>query len=135
LQFFRSGAVEFYVSLNRLLVGPSLILGGRLERRIVVSIERSLEWLKKCDKEAPFIIYVTFFNVRTYKIARVYPGDGGGPGFQQTTNYLPGLLVEHVPASRGELALVLQPTIDTVWQAAGSNRSPFFRSGEWDEQT
>ena len=55
-------------------------------------------------------------------------------GFQQTMNYLPGLLVERVPASREELALVLRPTIDTVWQAAGSNQSPFYEGGRWHEQ-
>jgi len=120
--------------MARFQVGDSLIIGGALERHIVVCVERSLEWLAKCDKEPPFIVFVTFFNVRQVRIARIYPGDGGGAGFQQSMNYLPGFLIEHVPASRGELALTLRTTIDTVWQAAGSNRSPFYEGGRWQEQ-
>ena len=134
LQFFRSGAVESYASMARFQVGDTLILGGSLERHIVTCIHRALEWLGKCDKAPPFIVYVTLFNVRQYRIAKVYPGDNGMAGFQQTMNYLPGLLVERVPASREELALVLRPTIDTVWQAAGSNQSPFYEGGRWHEQ-
>ncbi len=98
-----------------------------LHERSVVCIQHSLAWLRKCGKEPPFIVFVTLFSMRGYKISKVFPGDGGAGGFQGAINYLPGLLFEqHIPATRDELAVALKPVIDTVWQAAGSSQSPFY---------
>ncbi len=134
-QVFRNGIIEAVdmslLGINALSVAqfhsnidPKSFYGERYERKLLEAVKRFVGLLKFLDVETPFFIMVSFLGVKGYKIA-----------FQKSAHHIieytneidrnsliiPEVMVEDFDVN---LAEVMRPIFDTIWNAAGYTNSP-----------
>jgi hypothetical protein len=98
--------------------------GEIYERRLVVAVKRFLAVQKLLGIDPPFFIMVSFLGVKGYKISHPKASPMYHPRiepFDRANQVIPEVMVEDFDA---DIAGVMKPIFDTVWNAAGYISSP-----------
>jgi hypothetical protein len=134
-QVFRNGIVETVdtslLGINKWnrtkfnsRVDPQSFDGERYERKLLVAVKRYLELQTFLGSNPPFFVMVSFLGVQGYKIAlqrsehhiAEYTKE-----IDRNNLIIPEVMIEDFDAN---LAEVLRPIFDAVWNAAGATESP-----------
>jgi hypothetical protein len=135
-QIFRNGVIEA-VDLSILGVNSWNILqsgsdvnsksfpGELFEKRLFESVKRYIEVEKLLSVDAPFFVMVSLLNVKGYKIYHELFEKRSLSRFSDEIDRTNLIIPEVIINTFGEnLAEVMRPIFDTVWNAAGFIASP-----------
>ena len=119
VQVFRSGAIE--AAEGGLSFHGKLLPSSLIEKLILQATERLLDALKKMDTPLPIFAMLTLIGVKgmqmaTGNIAYYHPGT-----IDRDLIALPEVVIEDFDV---DVARLLQPMFDAMWQASGTERSP-----------
>jgi hypothetical protein len=130
LQVFKNGALEYCDSCLFNPSGQEVIASALFEGKIVRTFSRALNLLSQLEVPDPVYVTLTLIGVngRTMAIPR---GWEPSPAFDRDVVICPDVLirsgVEDEPFSE-----TLLPIVNTVWQAAGIEQSPYIMNGHWN---
>jgi len=134
-QVFRNGIIE---TVDMSLLGinaqnvaqfgsnvePRSFSGERYERKLLEAVKRYIDLLKFLGVEPPLFIMVSFLGVKSYKIAlqkSVHHITEYTDEIDRNNLIIPEIMIENFDVN---LAEVMKPIFDTVWNAAGYLSSP-----------
>ena len=135
-QIFRSGIVEYADSqISGPIAGSDqMIFGQAIESQMVHCYEDAIRRLREHEQNedvyAGFsligIANKPFFSSRMSAYTRAVP--------RVTDNIFnsPEVLVNMNDSEESPYSRTLRPLVDTMWQVAGLQETPFRRNGEWD---
>lgn len=133
-QVFRHGGVEVGWSLENFGVPAGerhpFLEGRMLEEELVKRVEQSIDWFDRADIAPPFAVYVTLHLRSLYRLIGKNSVIGPAPGFNQEEFSLPTFVLDERP-STVDVAARIKPLLDTLWQAAGWDASPYFDELGW----
>ena len=134
LQIFRNGCVEAVnVSICKGRASKRLIPSTLLEKCLIDSTERYFALLNKADVAAPVLLMVSILGVKGYSMA-VDPRRFDLDPWDVNSIDRDELIVEPqiVESLDVEAAKVLKPILDSVWNASGWKKSPYYDDdGTW----
>lgn len=121
LQIFRSGAIESVTTqILRPRTDERMIASHGYEQELMNDLRRLMQLAKELEADLPIVVMVTFTGVKDYfllpNMNNVYEHDPSFYKFDRDTLLLPDVLVESYDS---EVAQVLRPVFDAVWQSAG----------------
>jgi hypothetical protein len=119
VQVFRSGAIE--AGEGGLVFHQKLLPSLLIEELILKATDRFLDALKKVDTPLPIFAMLTLMGVKGMQMAKgslVYYDPGI---IDRDLISLPEVVIEDFDI---DVARLLQPMFDAMWQAAGIERSP-----------
>jgi hypothetical protein len=93
--------------------------GEEYERKLLSTLKRFIDLQKLLGIEPPFFIMVSFLNVKGYKITHPNFANNFSPytdEIDRTNLIIPEIMVESFDA---DLAAIMKPIFDTVWNATG----------------
>lgn len=123
-QVFRNGTVEGFDSL---MIAPKLdheedkkkkIPMIAIERKLIEFVSANLELLKKLEIEPPYFIFITITGIRGCIIQMIQMIDN--EEITENDIYLPEVVINDF---EDDVAKILKPSFDMVWNASGSSRS------------
>ncbi len=125
-QIFRNGNFE-YVSAD--IITPSIndreligIPSPEFEVQLIQQTDKILSFQKTIGIEPPIYLLVSFVGVKGLKIARglqlIYQG------IDRDILLIPEILFDTYPSKIEEVARLLRPALDTIWNSAGAPQSP-----------
>lgn len=93
-------------------------------------IRRVLPVLKSLGVDPPLAIMLALIDVRDYTMSRKdFLGfTSGGAPFDREMLLPQEVLIDEYSA---DVSLIMRPLIDEIWNAAGFNESPYYKSGGW----
>jgi hypothetical protein len=116
---------------ERYVVPDTFLEGQLLEQELVEKMELTVDWFVRADIAPPFAIYVTLQLQGLYRLIRTHNRfHGDRPGFDREILSLPAFVLHEQPSDSG-LAPRIKPLLDTLWQAAGWDASPYFDELGW----
>jgi hypothetical protein len=124
-QVFRSGALEIVDVYNiNVKSKKRLMVGARVEKEIVNQLQPSMKFLKK--HAVPFPVYGMVSILRVKGWTMVNSTDDPDeveelPGFDRDDLILPDV---EITSADDDVAKLMRPAFDALWQAAGWSRSP-----------
>lgn len=147
IQLFRTGAIE-EVDAGILPVtrnDRNYIPSRNFEGKILNGVTRRLSMLKDMDVQSPVLLHLTLLGVKDYRMGIQHNGlprdlddyyeRADNNPIDREDLLLRGILIENIQAiddvfkSAGR---ALRPVFDTIWNAAGFNRSLHYdENGEW----
>jgi hypothetical protein len=130
IQLFRSGMFEAVAPLYADAERKWLRIAA-LESTIIAAVEKFLTIQHGFGIEPPTIVLLTLVGIEGYRFHTEDPflGDLGNRPIDRDILLLPDVLVPELPA---EVATLLRPTFDALWQAAGFERClDYDDSGAW----
>lgn len=133
-QLFRSGVVE---SANAGLISSSekngagnFFPGITFEVRMLRSVRSYLSALQSLGVEPPYLITIDLVGVRGFTVAKIAPAryaEEVGNAFDRDVLSPDGSLV----LNPGDFPTQMKTALDSIWNAAGFEGSPFYRDGLW----
>ena len=103
------------------------------ERDIFESVSESLTVLKAADVQPPLLLMLSFLGVRGYAMS-VGPSNWH-PNMRLIARdnlIVPELFVDTFDLSKGQVAKLMRPLFDAIWNACGWEASPnYAANGEW----
>jgi hypothetical protein len=143
IQLFRSGAIEEVDAsvMPKVVQQRNYIPSRNFEARVLNGVARRLGVLKDMNVQSPVLLHLTLLGVKGYRIG-IQPDDWGDYRAQADQNpidrddlLLRGNLIENIQAIDNLVEYagrVLRPVFDTVWNAAGFDRSLHYdNDGNW----
>jgi len=133
-QVFRTGAVEGVQALNPWQGSEPAIPSATFEQGLVQTAERYLAAFASWRVSGPFLIMLSLLRVKGFYMAVNYTWRTRGDRIDRDHLAIPEVYVESVGSdiSVQDVALLMRPALDTVWQAAGWPHSVFFNAeGIW----
>lgn len=127
LQLYRNGAIE---TVESLMLGPwgagkKMIPGLLIERELISALKSYLEVERSLGFEPPIFAMISLLEVKDYAMAplsrRFAPYRSE---IDRDSLILPDILVEDYYTS--DVARLLRPAFDAMWQATGFIGSPFY---------
>lgn len=128
---FRSGAIE---AVDAMILGAlgdnseKRVPGRGLEEALISCADSCVKTLVTLGIEFPMAIFLSFLNVRDYRMA-VNVSPWGGRPMMRDNLYLPESVLDATPQS---MATALFPLFNTLWNAFGyAQSSNYDSSGTW----
>ena len=140
-QLFRMGGIEaVYAGILTTKDPDRKLLGRSYESHIISSLIRYLKFLRDYEMDAPFQIMMSLVGVRGVEMSlgSSFEFDEGGAPIDRDMLILPDVLIDEnkVDRSIDEIALIMKPTFDAVWNSCGyPNSLNFDSSGKWIKGT
>jgi hypothetical protein len=130
LQIFKDGALEYGDSYVFNSYGQDCIASAIFEGKIVKTLSLALNLLTSLDVSDPVYVSLTLIGVkgRTMAMPR---GWEPSPAFDRDVILCPDVLLRN-RAEDVPFAETLLPIVNSVWQAAGIEQSPYIRNGQWN---
>jgi len=116
--------VAITVGQIRSNIEPISFSGERYERKLLEAMKRYIELQKLLAIESPFFIMVSFLGVKDYKIViqkSIHHIAEYTNKIDRMNLIIPEVMVENFDC---DMAEVMKPIFDTVWNAAGDIASP-----------
>lgn len=131
-QVFRNGAIEFAASGGNIQPGePNMFYGTQSVRKILESVKAALRLYEGVGIAPPIFCMVSILDVKDFYMSQDSP-DGsqyGGGIIERENLLLPDVMI---PDYRTDVAGILRPVFDTLWQSAGWEECPHYDSaGKW----
>lgn len=134
IQVFRNGVIESVYLFNKTENHSQKYIPYTYEALVIEQIKQHLDFTKKIGMIPPFIILLTILDVKGYKLS--YPRRNNYPGFSDThfeidrnILFLPDVIFEDY---QNDVATVMRPVFDSVWQASGDSMSlNYDTNGKW----
>lgn len=135
----RSFVVVFYNGIIEICKGISseekIFNVRKLENTIVKWVNRFLVFQTRNGIQYPIVILASLVSAKGYR-ERVTPYELSDHEIDRDVLLLPEVVLEESPLSESELAKLLKPVLDSLWQAAGMSSSCSFNSdGTWKAPT
>ncbi len=131
--FFRSGAVEAVATIGEeMQAGGKALRVPRAERMLIEKIPEYLKYLTSKEIRPPFYVCITLLQLQGYdiQVSREQFDDFARPKLRQTL-WLPECEITDAHLNE-EIAKVLKPTFDLLWNSFGFPASPNYDSnGEY----
>lgn len=132
-QFFKGGYLE--ITLTN-FVGQAesrfFVSSKVLESEIILTVHQALQFLSECNFEAPLFVFLSLIGVKGLPLLKAHSYQTGffdfTYEFDRDPILLPELYLESYPDDYQNLPILLKPLLDTMWNAAGMDGSPFTRS-------
>ncbi|GIV67046.1 MAG: hypothetical protein KatS3mg047_1439 [Bellilinea sp.] len=132
-QFFKGGYLEITLTNFVRQVKDRFFVNSRdLEREIILTVKSALQFLNECNFEAPLFVFLSLIGVKGLPLlnSNIPQLDyiDFTHEFDRDPILLPELYLESYPDDYQNLPALLKPLIDTMWNAAGMEGSPYTRS-------
>jgi Schlafen, AlbA_2 len=129
LQVFKEGALEYGDSYVFNSYGSDTIASAIFEGKLVKTFTQALNLLEKLEVSEPVYVTLTLLGVAGRRMA-MPRGWEPSPAFDRDLILCPDVLLRG--AEEGEpYAETLLPIVNSVWQAAGIEQSPYIHNGQW----
>lgn len=124
-QVFRNGTIEGFDSL---MIAPKYVCEEEqkknipmvaIERKLIEFVNTNLELLKKLEIEPPYFVFITIAGIKGY-IIKSSNWMIDNEEITENDIYLPEVIINDFEE---DVAKVLKPVFDMVWNASGSSRS------------
>ncbi|MFC1592992.1 hypothetical protein ACFL4C_03155 [Candidatus Omnitrophota bacterium] len=132
VQLFRNGIIE---AMEGLLLEPHegtlTIPSIAYEEELIKSLSDYLSRLKTLSVKPPIFIFLTLLGVKSYSmgVSRQRISFGRSYTIDRDILQLPEVIIESYDVKAKD---VLKPCFDSVWNACGFPRDPYYNeSGEW----
>lgn len=124
-QIFRSGQIEYVESdlsspMDDFLTLPSRIL----ERNLILACVDALKLLQNNKVECPSFIFVSLIGVKNVVLPGERAYDFSRFRFDRDIILCREIMLEEYPTDGSQLASILKPILDEIWNAAGHPESP-----------
>lgn len=131
-QVFRNGAVEFTEGhLTSSFDEKPTLASFNIESNILVACNSTFSYLKSFGIEPPVFIFVTLIGVKGLILA-TNRRCGGVNYFDRDVILIPEVQMDGYPDTENELATLMKPALDAMWNAGGMPRSESFdNQGRW----
>ena len=131
-QVFRNGAVEFAEGhLTSSFDEKPMLASYNIEDDILVACSSTFSYLKSFGVEPPIFIFLTLIGVKGIILAtnRHYWGVNH---FDRDVILIPEVQVDSYPNNENEIATLMKPALDAMWNASGMPGSESFdNQGRW----
>jgi hypothetical protein len=126
IQYFRNGGMETYTSKTHYKQDqdrPPSLRARAAEKFTIKSINTYLSFIDSLGIEPPFVIYISFTNLKDSAIYLLNPFlfELEHNKFDREEILLPGIVIDSFEVEVPEL---IKPLFEIVWQAAGWNGKP-----------
>ena len=134
LQVFKTGALEY--GDNNVLNcdnDSSTILGQVFEEKIVETFQNALRLLSMLNASEPVYTTLTLIGVKGRNMDQrpiTVNFNNMSPSFDRDVVLTPDVQIRDTPET-WPFAETLLPIVNSVWQAAGKEKSPFIENGQW----
>jgi Putative DNA-binding domain len=128
-QLFRNGIIEAVCSLD--FMRDCIIPSEHYEQQSVWSVQKYLKFLFYLGIEPPVYVFLSFANVKGYRLMVINPQVSGDNGtfVNRQDILLPELIIDSFQNFSAEM---LKPVFDIVWNSFGYERSfNFDENGKW----
>ena len=136
LQVFKTGALEY--GDNNVLNcdnDSSTILGQVFEEKIVETFQNALRLLSMLNASEPVYTTLTLIGVKGRNMDQrpiTVNFNNMSPSFDRDVVLTPDVQIRDTPET-WPFAETLLPIVNSVWQAAGKEESPFIENGQWQD--
>jgi hypothetical protein len=127
LQIFRTGKLE---AVSGDLVGEGRVRQPFFEERILAATHSYLKLLRSLGVTAPLLLHLSLLGVKGYTVGEGTVVAGATPewkNIEENDLLLPGELIESYEDSPPR---ILKSSFDAVWNAAGSEGSPYYEGDD-----
>ena len=122
-QVFRNGSVE---AVDTSILARSgerrIIYGAEYERRLLLALKRYLEAQKSLGVEPPLFVMLSFLGINDYTIEHDSPSEPNSH-IDRADLIVPEIMIDRFDV---EIAEAMKPAFDTIWNAAGWQRSMIY---------
>jgi hypothetical protein len=126
VKLFANGRLEI---LHSLLHRDQVIIGSSMEDDIIMSVLIRSRLMVDLGVRMPLLVATALMKAKGYRLSAPPVIGPIGKGFQiDTFTTLDTYIQENALSSPGDLALLMQPVVDEIWQKGGGRGSPFFNS-------
>lgn len=143
VQIFRNSVVEEVVGREEYNPGTSVFLiDGNLsyidpsvyEKKIIKALKTYREFLIRQEISGPCIVFLSFLNVRGYKISkRTYSDGEGNQGIDREVLLLPDIYIEDI--NNFSASDIMKPAFDMIWNAGNfSGSENYDENGKWIQE-
>ena len=140
VQVFRNGIIEIadccmlaeYRKQEEIGRSNNLIYGPMLEFEVIEAVKRSLTFLEHMEIPSPYAIGISLFDVGGYAVVSdVTRFIGENHIIDRTNLFIPMVIVEDSPKDN-DVALLLKPAFDILWQASNWPQSKSYLDGQFN---
>jgi hypothetical protein len=120
LQLFRNGAIEWTSHFSN-----GEISGLKLENDLISDLGKSLMVERSLGLELPIFVMISLLDAKDHRIFQDGMSFHDGSGSAITTNRLTlnPIIIDNWDS---EIATILRPALDAIWQTAGKTGSPYY---------
>ena len=134
VQYFRTGAIEFFQALNQDFFVDSTgntLRSAVFEASVREELSKSFQFVKGLQLNAPLVVMMSLFGVKGLKLG-VGPRQGLGRDLVPLDRDHLLLPETHVETFGRDIDAILKPVFDIVWNAFGFERCQNYdASGKW----
>jgi len=130
LQVFKNGALEYGDSYVFHAYGRD-IASGNLEGYMVRAFGIALRLLSNLEVSDPVYVTLTLIGVKGKRLATPRSWEDSTPGFDRDVILCPDVEIKESLEDEPYPATLL-PLVNSIWQAAGIEQTPFFMNGIWN---